>query len=89
MLRADLPVLRLRRLRLALAGALETAQPRPHDLVRAASWRLDSGQADDPARLLAAASAARGISLDTAERLARHAHEPTGHSRRRCCWPRS
>jgi len=75
-LRADMPVLRLRRLRLALAGALEAVpQPRPHDLVRAASWRLDSGQADDPERLLAAASAARGISLETAERLARHAHE--------------
>jgi DNA-binding NarL/FixJ family response regulator len=75
-LRADMPVLRLRRLRLALAGALEAAdRPRPHDLVRAASWRLDSGQSDDPGRLLAAASAARGISLETAERLARHAHE--------------
>jgi len=75
-LRADLPVLRLRRLRLALAGALETAgQPGPHDLVRAASWRLDSGQGDDPQRLLAAARAARAISLETAERLARHAHE--------------
>ena len=75
-LRADMPVLRLRRLRLALAGALETtAEPRPHDLVRASSWRLDSGQADEPERLLAAASAARGISLETAERLARHAHE--------------
>ncbi len=75
-LRADMPVLRLRRLRLALAGALETAeQPGPHDLVRAASWRLDSGQGDDPPRLLAAARAARGISLETAERLARHAHE--------------
>ncbi len=75
-LRADMPVMRLRRLRLALAGALETAgQPGPHDLVRAASWRLDSGQGDDPQRLLAAARAARGISLETAERLARHAHE--------------
>jgi DNA-binding CsgD family transcriptional regulator len=61
-LRAGLPVLRLRRLRLALAGALEAAwQPGPHDLVRAASWRLDSGQGDDPQRLLAAARAARGI----------------------------
>ena len=75
-LRADLPVLRLRRLQLALANALETAEhPSPHDLVRAASWRLDSGQADDPQRLLAAARAARGISLATAERLARHAHQ--------------
>jgi DNA-binding CsgD family transcriptional regulator len=75
MLRADMPRLRLRRLRLALAHALETAgQTGAHDLVRAAAWRLDSGQADDPERLLAAARAARGISLDTAERLARHAH---------------
>jgi DNA-binding CsgD family transcriptional regulator len=75
-LRADMPVLRLRRLRLALAGALEACQhPRPHDLVRAAGWRLDSGQADDPERLLTAARAARGISLAMAERLARHVHE--------------
>ena len=75
-LRADLPALRLRRLRLALAGALEgAARPRPHDLVRAASWRLDAGLGDDPERLLAAARAARGISLATAERLARHAHD--------------
>jgi DNA-binding CsgD family transcriptional regulator len=75
-LRADMPALRLRRLRLALARALETAaNPTPHDLVRAATWRLDSGQADDPQRLLAAARAARGISLSTAERLARQAHE--------------
>jgi DNA-binding CsgD family transcriptional regulator len=75
-LRADMPGLRLRRLRLALAHALETAEhPSPHDLVRAATWRLDSGQADDPERLMAAARAARGISLETAERLARHAHQ--------------
>ena len=75
-LRADMPALRLRRLRLALSSALETAaNPSPHDLVRAAAWRLDSGQADDPQRLLAAASAARGISLPIAERLARHAHQ--------------
>ena len=90
-LRADLPVaLRLRRLRLALANALETADhPSPHDLVRAASWRLGSGQADDPQRLLAAARAARGISLATAERLARHAHQTHQvRSRPRCCSPR-
>lgn len=75
-LRADMPALRLRRLRLALAQAMETAErPSPHNLVRAAAWRLDSGQADDPERLLAAARAARGISLETAERLARHAHQ--------------
>ena len=81
-LRADLPVLRLRRLRLALANALETADhPSPHDLVRAASWRLDSGQADDPQRLLAAARAARGISLATAERSPVMPIRRTGHCR--------
>ena len=76
MIRADLPGLRLRRIRLELAAALEAAPaPAPHDLVRAATWRLDSGQADDPERLLAAARAARAVSLDVAERLARRAHE--------------
>jgi DNA-binding CsgD family transcriptional regulator len=78
-LRADLPPLRLRRLRLSLAGKLEALpRPSPHDLVRAALWRLDSGQVDDPERLLAAARAARTLSLETAERLARHAHETSG-----------
>jgi DNA-binding CsgD family transcriptional regulator len=78
-LRADLPPLRLHRLRLALAHRLESAnQPVPHDLVRAAVWRLDAGQADDPDRLLTAARAARGISLGTAERLARRAYEASG-----------
>ena len=87
-LRADLPVLRLRRLRLALANALEIGRhPSPHDLVRAATWRLDSGQADDrqgcsprPARR--AASASR-----RPRRLARQAHQRTGRCRPRCCWP--
>ncbi len=78
-LRADMPALRLRRLRLALAQALETTgRPGPHALVRAATWRLDSGQADDPERLIAAARAARGVSLKTAERLARHVHQTHG-----------
>ncbi|HET6210386.1 MAG TPA: AAA family ATPase, partial [Jatrophihabitans sp.] len=78
-LRADLPPLRLRRLRLSLASKLEAIeQPSPHDLVRAALWRLESGQTDEPERLLAAARAARTLSLDTAERLARHAHEMNG-----------
>lgn len=78
-LRADLPALRLHRLRLALAHRLESGdQPVPHDLVRAAVWRLDAGQADDPDRLLTAARAARGISLATAERLARRAYEASG-----------
>ena len=78
-LRADMPVLRLHRLRLSLAQRLETGDHvSPHDLVRAAVWRLDSGQAGDPERLVAAARAARWISLETAERLARHAYEASG-----------
>ena len=78
-LRDSIPPLRMRRLRLSLAGALEAApRPSPHDLVRAALWRLESGQADDPERLLAASRAARVLSLETAERLARHAHETSG-----------
>ena len=78
-LRANLLPLRRHRLRLALAHRLESGQhPLPHDLVRAATWRLDSGQAGDPEQLLAAARAARGISLTTAERLARKAYETTG-----------
>ncbi|HJQ01983.1 MAG TPA: LuxR C-terminal-related transcriptional regulator [Jatrophihabitans sp.] len=78
-LRADIPPLRLRRLRLSLASKLEAIEhPSPHDLVRAALWRLESGWSNDPERLLAAARAARTLSLDTAERLARHAHEVTG-----------
>ncbi|HUZ39539.1 MAG TPA: LuxR family transcriptional regulator [Streptosporangiaceae bacterium] len=75
-IRADMPRLRLRRLRLNLAQALEaTASPGPHDLVRAALWRLEAGQADDHGRLLEAARAARGSSLATAERLARSAFD--------------
>ncbi|MGH8959922.1 MAG: LuxR C-terminal-related transcriptional regulator [Jatrophihabitantaceae bacterium] len=78
-LRADIPPLRLRRLRLSMASKLEAlAHPSPHDLVRAALWRLESGQSEDPERLLAAARAARSLSLHTAERLARHAHEVSG-----------
>jgi DNA-binding CsgD family transcriptional regulator len=78
-LRADLPLLRMRRLRLSLASKLEAVEhPSPHDLVRAALWRLENGRSIDPERLLAAARAARGLSLDTAERLARHAHEVSG-----------
>jgi len=78
-LRADIPLLRLHRLRLSLASKLEAVQhPSPHDLVRAALWRLENGRSVDPERLLAAARAARGLSLDTAERLARHAHEVSG-----------
>jgi DNA-binding CsgD family transcriptional regulator len=78
-LRADMPALRLRRVRLELAGRLEAApKPSPHDLVRAALWRLESGQCDEPERLLTAARAARSLSLETAERLARQACEASG-----------
>jgi ATP/maltotriose-dependent transcriptional regulator MalT len=53
-LRAGIPPLRLRRLRLSLASKLEAIEhPSPHDLVRAALWRLENGWADDPERLLA------------------------------------
>jgi DNA-binding CsgD family transcriptional regulator len=73
-IRADLPRLRLRRLRLAGAEALEgSPDAAAHDLVRAALWRLDSGEHGDVERLLAAARAARSISLDMSERLARAA----------------
>jgi DNA-binding CsgD family transcriptional regulator len=78
-LRAEVPPLRLHRLRLAVARRLEAdARPSPHDLVRAAVWRLDSGEADDADRLVVAARAAKPISLATAERLARHAYEASG-----------
>ena len=43
------------------------------DLMRAALWRLEDGQHQDPQRLLSAAQTARGMSLDVAERLARGA----------------
>jgi DNA-binding CsgD family transcriptional regulator len=73
-IRADLPRLRLRRLRADGAAALDSRpDPAPHDLVRAALWRLDSGDHGDPERLLAAARAARVISLEMAERLVRAA----------------
>ena len=62
----------MQRVRLALAGKLEASEhPSPHDLIRAALWRLEGGQAGDPDRLLAAARAAMSLSLDTAEVLAR------------------
>lgn len=78
-LRADLPPLRLHRLRLAIARRIETDnRPLAHDLVRAAVWRLDGGQTDDADRLVVAARAAKPISLETAERLASHAYESSG-----------
>ncbi|MGH3472780.1 MAG: helix-turn-helix transcriptional regulator [Nocardioidaceae bacterium] len=78
-LRADTPPLRMRRVRLLLATKLESGdRPSPHDLVRGALWRLEGGQAAEPERLLAAARAARSLSLETAERLARKAKEESG-----------
>ena len=53
----------------SLAGVLTRCCSSPHDLVRAALWRLESGQADDPERAPAASRAARVLSLETAERL--------------------
>lgn len=70
-LRAGIPALRLRRLRLELAeaiGGLPGARPR--DLVRAALWRVEAGEPGDAAALLAAAHTARAFSGPSAERLA-------------------
>ena len=64
-------------------------RPSPHDLVRAALWRLDSGQTDEPERLLAAARAARTLSLDTAERWPGTRTRPAARCRPPCCSPRS
>jgi ATP/maltotriose-dependent transcriptional regulator MalT len=73
-LRAAMPVLRLRRARLRVASRLEAGDDaRPGDLVRAALWRVEDAQPVDPQRLLVAARMARGLSLETAERLARAA----------------
>lgn len=78
-LRAHIPPLRLHRLHLVLAGKLEAAgRGSPHDLVRAALWRLDGGQVCEPERLLTAARAARALNLELAEQLARRAHELAG-----------
>ena len=70
-LRADIPALRLRRLRLELAQAI-TAVPavHPRDVVRAALWRVEAGEPVDAATLLAAAGQARAFSPASAERLA-------------------
>lgn len=75
-LRAGMPKLRLRRLRLDLARTIEKSPAASdRDLVRAALWRVDAGQVGDLDQLIRAARAARVFSLDTAEHLARAAHE--------------
>lgn len=73
-LRETMPSVRLRRFRLDLAQRSEAApDPKPVDLLRAALWRLEDGQPQSPWRLLRAARTALGMSLEVAERLARHA----------------
>jgi DNA-binding CsgD family transcriptional regulator len=70
-LRADIPALRLRRLRLELARAVGGMPgARPRDVVRAALWRVEAGEPGDAAALLAAAHSARAFSGSSAERLA-------------------
>ena len=73
-LRAGLPVLRRRAVCRVLAEAVESVGARrSDDVLRVATWRLDSGGAD-PERLLAAAEAARrAYDVPLAERLARAA----------------
>jgi DNA-binding CsgD family transcriptional regulator len=75
--RAELPALRRRRLCGQLAGAVEAAGLRtPSDLVRVATWRLESGGPADPALLTAAAQRAWMTNdLVLAERLATAARE--------------
>ncbi len=78
-LRELMPSTRLRRHRLDMARRLESGpSPNPSDLVRAALWRLDALQPQDPRGLLTAARAARAMSLATAERLARAAVDEAG-----------
>jgi DNA-binding CsgD family transcriptional regulator len=70
-LRAEIPALRLRRLRLELAGAIGRAPAAgPRDAVRAALWRVEAGECGDAAALLSAAGLARPFSPASAERLA-------------------
>lgn len=70
-LRDEIPALRLRRLRLELARAIESVPAvRPRDVVRAALWRVEAGEPADAASLLAAAGLARAFSTPSAERLA-------------------
>ena len=57
-LRADIPPLRLRRLRRELAFAItQTEAPRPYDVLRSVVWRLESGDVPDLDDLLEAARA--------------------------------
>lgn len=68
--RSGVAPLRARRLRMDLARSVD-GDDVPASVVRAATWRLEAGAADDPAALVGAAAAARPFSADIAERLAR------------------
>ncbi len=75
-LRADIPPLRLRRLKRELALAVtQVESPRPYDGLRSVVWRLESGEVPDLADLLEGARLARSFSHTFAERLARAAVE--------------
>jgi DNA-binding CsgD family transcriptional regulator/tetratricopeptide (TPR) repeat protein len=70
-LRADIPPLRLRRLQLELARAIDGAPlAGSRDRVRAALWQVEAGAAVESAALLDAAHVARSFSAAAAERLA-------------------
>ncbi|WP_406037173.1 LuxR C-terminal-related transcriptional regulator [Micromonospora sp. NBC_00898] len=79
-MRRQCPVSRTRRLQATLADLLEqVGKRRRDDLLRVAVWRLDSGTAQDPALLLAAAAQAFGrYDVPLATRLARAALEADG-----------
>jgi DNA-binding CsgD family transcriptional regulator len=78
--RQRLPKGRLRRLRGALADALEaTGARRREDLLLLASWQQGGGRPGDPATLTRAAKRARGVfDMDLAARLATAALESGG-----------
>jgi DNA-binding CsgD family transcriptional regulator len=79
-LRQRLPKSRTRRLWTALAEALAaTGARRREDLLRLASWQLDTGMHDDPALLARAARRARQMfDMDLAARLGRAAVDAGG-----------
>jgi DNA-binding CsgD family transcriptional regulator len=79
-LRRGLPRSRLRRISIALAGALKgTGARRREDLLRLARWQLDAGGAGDPELLSRAARRASDMfDFDLAARLARTALDSGG-----------
>ena len=79
-IRRRCPVVRTRRLKAMLADLVEEAGAnRRDDMLRVAVWRLDSGTAQDPGKLLVAgAQAFAGFDVPLAARLARAALETGG-----------